>query len=69
MENDAEREPDASGTEDEQDASRTATAEFPAPAKVNLTRPDIALRRPEDKPPVWYVQFPSPQPTEDAPST
>ena len=58
---DAEREPDTPDTEDENDASRTATAEFRVPAKVNLTRPDIAVRRrPAEKTPTWYVQFPSP---------
>lgn len=62
---DDEREPDTPGTEDERDSSRTATAEFQVP-KVNLTRPDIAVRRPRpaaERPTTasgtWYVEFPS----------
>ncbi|WP_067799139.1 hypothetical protein [Actinomadura formosensis] len=62
---DDEREPDTPGTEDEHDSSRTATAEFQVP-KVNLTRPDIAVRRPRpaaERPTTasgtWYVEFPS----------
>ena len=57
MDDEAERERDTSGTEEEQDASRTATAEFRAPAKVDLTRPDMAIRRRSEEPPTptWYA--------------
>ncbi|XRQ05199.1 serine hydrolase [Actinomadura welshii] len=50
---DAKREPAESGTGNERESGRTATAEFRIPAKVDLTRPDIPVRRPpepEDEP-------------------
>ncbi|WP_433474302.1 hypothetical protein ACQPZP_36920 [Spirillospora sp. CA-142024] len=72
-------------TERERESSRTGTAEFRIPAKVDLTRPDIAVRRrvkpkdePADEPPEepaaapqgpWYVQFTPPAEAEAEPET
>ncbi|WP_433464245.1 hypothetical protein [Spirillospora sp. CA-128828] len=70
-------------TERERESSRTGTAEFRIPAKVDLTRPDIAVRRPpkpKDEPAdepseepaaaprgPWYVQFTPPAEAEAGP--
>ncbi|WP_207933264.1 hypothetical protein, partial [Actinomadura sp. GC306] len=45
-----EKEPPASGSGDERESARTATTEFRIPAKVDLTRPDIRVRRPATPP-------------------
>ncbi|MGP4021998.1 hypothetical protein [Actinomadura sp. 3N407] len=67
---DAKGEPVTSGSKDEREPARTATAEFRIPAKVSLTRPDIPIRRPAKpngdpsgepaSPPTgpWYVKVP-----------
>lgn len=61
---DVEQEPVASGSaKDERESSRTATAEFRIPAKVSLTRPDIAVRRPAEP------EDEDPEPVEDAEDT